>query len=299
VAEQLDVRTGFSEIVEVVEQFARAVEPGTIRLEAQGRVQPGDWVRFRILLADGSTVLEGVGRCAGSQPRGNPIDRREVALTELQFDERHEIMYERMLLARESLLGLADDTGTISLSDVEEIEDGATRTEVVISPPEPPAPDRTVPATDVKPGRPTKGKPAPPPSRPAPSPEPARRKSSPPAAEPARKRSSPPPAKKSPSPTDVEPTRIIAPPEEKRLVAASVAADTIDEETTAERARPARTEPSIATSELTARARVLARKLPKELLEKKQEGAEVEAVLRLALRLGLAALETLAENTRR
>ncbi len=110
--EALEIRTPHVDVSDVVRELAPSVDDLSIRLPCERPIEDGEWVRFTILLADGNTVFEGVGRSQGSRPEG---PRFLVHLSLLQFDARNEIMFERMLLARDAE---AERTGTIDLNQL-------------------------------------------------------------------------------------------------------------------------------------------------------------------------------------
>lgn len=110
--EALEIRTPHVDVSDVVRELAPSVDDLSIRLPCERPIEDGEWVRFTILLADGNTVFEGVGRSQGSRPEG---PRFLVHLSLLQFDARNGIMFERMLLARDAE---AERTGTIDLNQL-------------------------------------------------------------------------------------------------------------------------------------------------------------------------------------
>jgi hypothetical protein len=137
-AEVVEIRRGRT-IGELVEQLAASVGEASISLPVQRRVGEGDWVRFHVALEDGSPVIEGIGRSLGSIPRGSPIDHYELHLGELQLDERNQIMHERILLAKAASED-GDNTGATKLSDaaLTEIERDALADEKTDERPAPP-----------------------------------------------------------------------------------------------------------------------------------------------------------------
>ncbi len=152
-SEVVEIKTG-TEVSQVVEELAKTMGDETLCLPVPKSVAEGEWVRFSIQLEDGTHVIEGVGKCAGAVPRGNPTDRYELHLEELSFDERNEIMYERMLIAKDAAKQ-GDDTGAIKLEDVA-MEEIAAKDEVTES--SPPAP-RSVPPPPPAGKKPTPGDP--------------------------------------------------------------------------------------------------------------------------------------------
>jgi hypothetical protein len=174
--EALSIQTAHADMSEVVRELAPAVDDESIRLPSERSIADGEWVRFTILLADGTSVFEGVGRSSGTEREG---DHYRVMLTLLQFDERNEIMYERMLLARDAEQS-GESTGTIDLASMPGVR-GERAPKAESARPPPPR----------KPPPPPPKKPAPPKSAAAPA-----RKSVPPARKsvpPAQKRKSVPP----------------------------------------------------------------------------------------------------------
>jgi hypothetical protein len=103
------------------------------------------------------------------------LDRYDVKLSELQFDERNEIMFERMLIARDAA-EQGDDTGTIRLGAIEAIEEkvSARDERISASPPRKPSKPPPMPAK-------TGARRSTPPAKPAAEPLP-KRKSLPPTA---------------------------------------------------------------------------------------------------------------------
>jgi len=181
--EALEIRTPHADVSALVRELAAGVDDLSIRLPCERPIAAGQWVRFTVLLADGSAVFEGIGRAEGSRPEG---PRYRVHLSELSFDARNEIMYERMLIARDA----AEETGTIDLNEVgAELVRGPSR-----SAPPPPPPARRpsampppLPRASTAPPRPSApGRPAPRPTTPPPKPaRPLKRVKPTPAARPA------------------------------------------------------------------------------------------------------------------
>lgn len=100
-SETLEVRIRHEALSDAARSLADwATGEDSMHLPCSRAIPPGEWVRFRIVLADGTHVLEGVGRCDGVA-RSDEVGGARVHLSRLQFDERNEIMYERVLLARE------------------------------------------------------------------------------------------------------------------------------------------------------------------------------------------------------
>jgi hypothetical protein len=156
----VEVRVGAT-VSEVVDRLAAGVGESTLSVPLAHRIADGEWVRFVVMLDDGTPVLEGTGRCDGSLPRGASLDRYDVTLSELSFDERNEIMFERILIARDAA-EKGDDTGAMKLAAIEAIEeDVSARDEKVTASPlkkpsvPPPAPKaKPLPRRSTPPGKP-------------------------------------------------------------------------------------------------------------------------------------------------
>lgn len=136
-AEEVEVRKGDS-VTSLVDELATAVTPDTLALPVDRPIAKGEWVRFALRLLDGTDVLEGVGRSRGSIPRGNPVSHHDLVLSDLQLDERNEIMWERLLIAAESAMS-GDETGNIVL---DERSLGPAQSSPTRRKPPPPAPAR-------------------------------------------------------------------------------------------------------------------------------------------------------------
>ncbi|MCB9597446.1 MAG: hypothetical protein H6719_32290 [Sandaracinaceae bacterium] len=187
-SDSLEVWTSHRDVSDLVRELAPFVDDTSVRLPAGRRIPDGDWIRFSVHLLDGSKVFEGVGRCQESTQEGASTYR--VRLSLLSFDERNEIMWERMLLAREDG---AQATGNFDLRSLRE---------KILKPP-PSAPSKSVPpppptrSEPVRPPtlrpRPPAGRPPLPPARPKPSTRPPPPSAIPPPAPLPRPSSFPPP----------------------------------------------------------------------------------------------------------
>ncbi len=312
-SEVLEIRTG-REVSEVVERLAREMGGDKLCLPVSSTVAEGEWVRFSVMLEDGTPVIEGVGRSEGAVPRGGASKKFDLYLTELSFDTRNEIMYERMLIAKEASQR-GDHTGTIKLPDVAMMEDDLADDPMSASdgasprsvPPPPPAtplgktprppklPSKAPPAKK-KSATSKKKKAAAAPAKKAASP--AKKKS---AAPPARK-SAAPPARKSAAPPA---RKSAAPAPREPLEADTTRVDLESPKASKKRSRSSRLPPAIADGlyelevphELVAHARRLEERLPRKLTNRDRTPKHPEAaVLKTALRIGLAALDAIAEE---
>ncbi len=93
----LTLSTEQTEISQALDSLAPLVEESSIRVAVKESVERGAWVRFRFTLRDGSSVWEGAGRCDACLPI-NGSGAHELVLTELSFDPRNEVFFERLLL---------------------------------------------------------------------------------------------------------------------------------------------------------------------------------------------------------
>ena len=255
-SEVLEHRTRWSELADAVEELANHVDDTAVRLPCERPIADGEWVRFAVQLADGTSVLEGVGRSQGRQ-------NGRLTLSLLQFDEKNEIMYERVLLARQG----GEVTGSQPILPKEE------------APPLPvfdsiPPPSSPKPSAPPPPARPIAA-----PSRPLP-PRPQPKTPEPPTPAARRKRK---PLKVPVDPagaTEMAPhdTVISAPSELVRIPAA-----------------PGTLQLEVPRN-LVDRARALAPTLPREVVDPARSRRSPEAaVLQAALRLGLASLAAIAD----
>jgi len=335
-AHVLDIRTKHAHIADVVLDLARSVDETSLVLTVGEFVEAGEWVRFAVALRDGTPVLEGVGRCEGGADNGDgsPAGARyELLLDSLQFDVRNEIMFERIKLARESILG---DEPTTGLVEVGKRLQGKASTPVKSRSAPPPAPRRPSqpaparsgqPPGPVRSSRPPASKPAARPTSEAPAPRPASR---PPSSRPARGSSPPPrsaptgasthsgrlgaglgpgpriPAASAPKPVIREAHRPGAEvPSRSRLGDPDMTREFIPEKAVLEKlAQADDTQHAASTPEETRKAGGRSMPLPPDLVKRaaalapKLEGGASTgepltplAVLRVAMRVGLSALE--------
>lgn len=354
-SESLEIRTTHRDVSDVVRELAPFIDDMSLRLPSGRRIADGEWVRFSVHLIDGSAVLEGVGRCQESTQEGASTYR--VRLSLLSFDATNEVMYERMLLARD--LDGEEATGTIDLRSLgEKILKQPPTPPTKSAPPEPLHRARTrpptrpppLPRTSTRPPPPLpkastrpptslpKGSTRPPPPSQIPKaprlPEvappvvprahleppphaPAQMQTPPdtnagtkPVHRPARDR--PPQRAETPVPTPPEPQPEASPPRPQQTVALAATPEQTSpqvrtpENTTTDTvisARAARTAASPHSglrldipARIVERARALAPTLPPGLATAIPEGeTKEEAVLRVALRMGLASLVALSD----
>jgi len=216
----LTVRTAYSDLAELASGLAPRVDEERIMLYGATPQPDGAWVRFVVMLLDGTTALEGVGRCVASLDNGPaeaPEERFDIVLEALQLEGRDGVMFERIMMARQSAERGDPPTGEMAVPQIDKLEqatlaakgnwaDDGDETEVghetiVDTHDIERLPSELPPSMDARP-------PVPPPMRGGPPPMPVRRADAPasrpppgaptPAVAPT---AAPPPAPSSPSPT--------------------------------------------------------------------------------------------------
>ena len=126
-AEPIIVPTPFTELGELAEHFAQRVDQGRLMLPFSEGVPDGEWVPFQVLYLDGSVAMEGTGKVNGSYDNGDespPEYRFDVVLEELAFDGTSEVVFERITVARTSMLAAEPATGEVSLAEVDRTGQG-------------------------------------------------------------------------------------------------------------------------------------------------------------------------------
>ncbi|MBX3247136.1 MAG: hypothetical protein KF901_08150 [Myxococcales bacterium] len=121
-SEVLTVPTAFGDLSELSEGLADRVDEERIILYGPSPFSEGETVGFAVLLMDGTEALTGVGRVAAAVDGGEeraPETRFDIVFDSLQLDGRSEVVYERIVLARQSLYGADPATGEVSLEDLE------------------------------------------------------------------------------------------------------------------------------------------------------------------------------------
>ncbi len=123
----LTVPTHFNDIGELSEGFLDRVEQDTLILYGPVAYEEGSEIEFALLLADGTTALEGFGRVRAAVDGGAdrvPETRYDVVVEALQLDGRSEVVFERLVIARQAV------------SDAPPAEDDAPVTNDMDAPPE-------------------------------------------------------------------------------------------------------------------------------------------------------------------
>lgn len=129
----LTIPTPFLDVSELTENFAQRVDEQRLMLPNPEPMPEGEWLQFNVLLGDGSIALAGVGRVQGSYDNGeeHPAEYRfDVVLDSLQLEGMHEVMFERLMVARSTMMGGEPVTGEVSVEELErraaeEAEEGA------------------------------------------------------------------------------------------------------------------------------------------------------------------------------
>lgn len=121
----LEIATPFADFSELSENFAQRVDNERLMLPFAEPVGEGEWVSFTVLFADGSTALAGTGKCQGSYDNGEehpPEYRFDIVVESLSLEGTAEVMFERLLMARNSMAGEGNaepGTGEVSLDELE------------------------------------------------------------------------------------------------------------------------------------------------------------------------------------
>ena len=81
--DRIVLRSAYRDNGDAIGALARELEAGDLVLVADHSVEPGAWVAFDVLLTDGQSFFEGMGRCVRSQP----VDgAHRLRLADLQLD---------------------------------------------------------------------------------------------------------------------------------------------------------------------------------------------------------------------
>ncbi|MDH3729382.1 MAG: hypothetical protein OER77_17765 [Myxococcales bacterium] len=102
----LTVPTHFNDIGELSEGFLDRVEHDTLILYGPVPYEDGSDVDFVVLLADGTSALEGSARVRAAVDGGAeriPETRYDVVLEALELDGRYEVVFERLVMARQAV----------------------------------------------------------------------------------------------------------------------------------------------------------------------------------------------------
>lgn len=122
--ELLTVPTHFGDLSELSSGLADRVDEERIILYGPTSYDEGAYVSFAVLLLDGTPALEGIGRVAAAVDGGEaraPETRFDIVFDTLQLEGRSEVVYERIVLARQSMMGEGDPaTGEVDVSELEE-----------------------------------------------------------------------------------------------------------------------------------------------------------------------------------
>lgn len=141
--DRIVLRTECRDNGEAVGALARDLDDGHLVLPADHAVELGAWVAFEVLLRDGQAFLEGMGRCIGSE---RAMAGHRVRLDDLQLDTAGELLFERIVMARDDLEHGGRQTGEIDITRL------AAATQVVEPPPAPkPPPPLPKPASALPP----------------------------------------------------------------------------------------------------------------------------------------------------
>jgi hypothetical protein len=118
----LTVPTHFTDIAELSYGFADRVDDQRLILYGPEAYDEGSEVGFAVLLVDGTPALEGTGRISASIDGGEeraPETRFDIIFDGLQLDGRYEVVFERICLARQSVIGEGPATGEVDISELD------------------------------------------------------------------------------------------------------------------------------------------------------------------------------------
>jgi hypothetical protein len=102
----LTVPTHFNDIGELSEGFLDRVEQDILILYGPVAYEDGAEIEFAVLLADGTPALQGSGRVRAAVDGGAdrvPETRYDVVVEMLQLEGRYEVVFERLVLARQAV----------------------------------------------------------------------------------------------------------------------------------------------------------------------------------------------------
>jgi hypothetical protein len=102
----LTVPTHFTDIGELSNGFLDRVERDTLILYGPVAYEDGSQIQFAVLLADGTAALEGTGVVRAAVDGGAdrvPETRYDVVVEALELDGRYEVVFERLVLARQAV----------------------------------------------------------------------------------------------------------------------------------------------------------------------------------------------------
>ncbi len=137
--DSLTVPTHFGDLSELSAGLADRVDEERIILYGPEAFEEGSMVAFAVLLVDGTPAIEGVGRVAASVDGGEaraPETRYDIVFDSLQLAGRSEVVYERIVLHRQSLMGDEPATGEIDLAEIEEAESFAAAEQGFVAAPD-------------------------------------------------------------------------------------------------------------------------------------------------------------------
>lgn len=102
----LTVPTHFNDIGELSEGFLDRVEQDILILYGPVAYEDGAEIEFAVLLADGTPALQGTGIVRAAVDGGGervPETRYDVVVEQLQLEGRYEVVFERLILARQAV----------------------------------------------------------------------------------------------------------------------------------------------------------------------------------------------------
>jgi hypothetical protein len=122
----LTVPTHFGDVSELSEGLVDRVDDQRLILYGPTPFEEGAQIGFQVLLLDGSPALEGTGRVAASIDGGEerPEETRyDIVLDGLEMGGSSEVVYERILLARDGEARGDPSTGEVNVEQLEQVSD--------------------------------------------------------------------------------------------------------------------------------------------------------------------------------
>jgi hypothetical protein len=130
----LTVPTHFNDIGELSEGFLDRVEQDILILYGPVAYEDGAEIEFAVLLADGTPALQGMGLVRAAVDGGAdrvPETRYDVVVEQLQLDGRYQVVFERLVLARQAVSDRPPSDEVVSLmpDELEADYDSAPQTD--------------------------------------------------------------------------------------------------------------------------------------------------------------------------
>ena len=125
-SEVLTVPTHFEDLSQFSDGFVDRVDQDTLILYGPVPYEDGSAIEFAVLLADGYTALEGIGKVRAAVDGGSdrvPETRYDVVIESLDFDGRYEAVFESLVITRQRVSEPPTGTrGEVHEDDVEQAD---------------------------------------------------------------------------------------------------------------------------------------------------------------------------------